>query len=373
MVSVARLWKSYAALALPALSGFLELGSVIYSAVNFDQVWAPFVALASFQLGQFGARLFLTGRSASKLFILILSLALVSQIVLRMEDPLAFAMTVALYSLQLNLLHRQPQDPVESGTAKRGARVCGFALALTCLGAPGVLCVLACIWTLALVTESMRSPDVKDCASERVGWRSSVGQTGSFLWHQVQYFLCYCAVVVALMGSMHPIVAIAVFVSGWLSYIAMPRLIAPKNLVLAHCLGHGVLALIMLSMMLLDPAGPFWSLLWVLGGFAAGTVNFLKRHLIAERGVPKARLGYAEDIGHVVGAGTACLWVAMMLPASGLLGLAALSAALAALLAGISVSGSESDSTKGLKALRRPEDGLKNNACADSNSAIEGR
>ena len=347
MVSVTRLWMKHAAVVLAALSGSLELGSVVYAALHYEQVWAPFLVLASFQLGQFGARLVLSGQPSSRLFVSILALAIVLQIVLRLADPLAFAITVALYSLKLNLLSRQFQYPAGSGTAKRGARVCGFALAAICLGAPGMLCVLACIWTLALVAESTGRSNEKDGAPERMGWNTLIGLTGSFLWHQVHYFLYYCAVVVGLVGAMHPIVAMVVFVFGWLSYIAMPHLIAPKKPVMSFCLGHGALVLILLSMMFLNPAAPVWSLLWILGGFAAGTVNFLKRHLIAVPGAPKAQLAYTEDIGHVVGAGTACLWVTLLFPVYGLFGLAALSAASATLLAGISSRRSENVSTEG--------------------------
>ena len=319
--------------ALSFLSGMFEIGVVFRGWAGQQGLLFPFCLALAYQLGTLAPYPINTGRVTS-LMLGVVAIATLAALVLTTSLATWWLLPLVTMTSAATNLGRVALGKAEiSTTLKRCARVAGF------LCAPILISDLALCASVSLAVGLMSFPVVRNYARINPGELSDrpLGarrqfMTAALFFHQIHYF-SYCTAIVVMLFSNHtPFLAVAIFIGGWISYIASPHIIGskfePERVAL---LGHAILTAVLYGLASAEPNSPAWYILWFLTGPFGGTIVYLTKYARRSHRYNEVALASVENLGHCVGSAIAVAWVAYLLPVSGLLIVASIFALLTAI------------------------------------------
>jgi hypothetical protein len=288
-------WYSIGYLLLSLLSGFLELGIIIYAFRQGMPLVAILLLGVAYQAGALFRRpvelppwqyIFATGLG--------FMLGLVNH-----ESIALLVLTVLLLSIGLQggreLILKKTQV---STFAKRVSRVAGFALS----GFFDLRFLLA-VAIVAFTTMLLLRKGLTGVTAPFLHRNWHAGLLGvTMLIHQSHYF-SYAYFIPFLLLYIHnvsaPLVGL-IFCIGWISYSITPFIFAKQSLVRSFLFGHILATLTLFT--IFGFFQNFWILIlaWFLSGFGGGTVfclRELERNLVSG----KPDLDLWENFGHILG------------------------------------------------------------------------
>lgn len=283
-------------LTLSLLSGFVELGAVIFVIrEELPLFYVPLMGLAY----QLGALFREPVELAPWQYYLMLVLSVLSAI-FASHSPVLLFLTVFLLSVGIQGIRGMLSKMQESSTfVKRVFRVVGFA----CSGLFSWYGLLL-VPIIAVAITAVLARDLKGSKKLSIPRTLSIGPLGWIMMvHQSHYF-SYAYIIPLLMVNYHAVdsrVAGLLFCIGWLSYIFSRKVFGETRLIRNFALGH-VLASTTLAGIFLFFTDSIAVLLflWFLTGFGGGTVYCL-RQLRAESRTDKSDMDVWENVGHILG------------------------------------------------------------------------
>lgn len=206
---------------------------------------------------------------------------------------------------------------------KRLFRVLGFGTALF-YGIDPEICVMSTSILMVLTEFFIR----KYIESEKYCALNGMHINRTMLFHQIHYFVyAYSMIGLACGLVQYNEFSVIYFVASWLTYLMTEPIL--KRFGHRKCLwyltvGHVMLAALLIFTSYAAVKGSIlFFLLWILSGFGGGTV-FCIKPVEQERGgnISAESWTLSENLGHVLGSLTACIWVgfgmeAALLPAVG--------------------------------------------------------
>jgi len=289
-------WNRLTYLFLSFISGFVELGTVIYLIQTDQPLYLIALAGIAYQCGVLFREPFML--SLKQYF---LSLVLSATLVPLIPKSNAFLL-ISIFFLSVGI---QGMRGIASETEhismflKRSFRIAGFALSgLMTLNAIPYVIFSTLISTIPIVVYAKHRPITKFYFSSKI---SQLGMVMAI--HQAHYF-CYAYLIPATLITSYGITSPysgLLFCIGWVGYLYAEKIFGLSNLVRTFLIGHALagsaLALIYFTQgynLLL------FLLLWLLTGFGGGTVYCLRKlHSLA---IPDSSdLESSENIGHTIG------------------------------------------------------------------------
>lgn len=315
------------ALALASAASLLELGPIVESLRQGAGVMPALLAGLAYQIGNVAPRFFTLGQHRVVGAAVVFGAVAVAT---AQTGSLLWLVGISTLSWALQDVRRSVSvgsgSVVLSTARKRVARVVGFIAASMM---PFQLLLLAVCAALAAATPLI-------FAVSKAGQVGGEGFGNRLEWimiiHQTHYFAYAYAVPLLLANNAlggTPLVGIW-FACGWISYLSAEHLWRRWKPTLAFVAGHLMLAIV-LSLLSGFSNHPYAALaLWIASGFGGGTVYCLSL-LHKQADLIHARLEFAEDVGHVLGAAVAIAGISLFdLKADALPGLGAAFAAIAA-------------------------------------------
>jgi hypothetical protein len=294
----------------------LELGVIVRTAADSPSLLAPFALALAYQLGNLVPVPVPVGRSG---FAAMVGAVVALVGIISAEMPVwGLCLTVALVSALINSARQALGKTAISTTLKRGFRIvgfllCGFALVDAVLSA---VLVGAALIAGAILWQHDKPPRP---AGHAVRVTGAGTMAAALVLHQMHYFSYCTLVLVVLVQGVGPAWAAPLFVAGWVSYVSVPHLVGDRLPAGPLVIGaHLALAGVLMALALVPPTSPIWVLLWVATGLFGGTVVYLTGLAEARFGFTARSLAAHENLGHMLGAALALLWVASGLQAQGL-------------------------------------------------------
>lgn len=278
------------------ISGFLELGAVIYAIRSAQPLYLVAVMGLAYQLGALVKGPFKLGAWQ---YCAILAASLVIAFFSQSSPSLLF-LAVMLLSVGIQGVREILSKLGKVSTpVKRLSRVAGFA----CSGLFSPQCLPAMAGLSLLVTVLLGEQAEQVCRTNRewgfrptpLGWLMTI--------HQSHYF-SYAYVIPVLLVCGHGVdskVAGFLFCIGWFSYILAQKVFGERALVFTFAAGHVLASLCLLGLFLwYDQSLLVVLALWFLTGFGGGTVYCLRR-LSEKSTTDKSDLDQWENLGHILG------------------------------------------------------------------------
>lgn len=275
---------------LSTITGFVEVGAVIYAMQQGFSVVQILLLVLAYQVGCF----FPTNISVKKIWILILGILAVTFSVTFYLIPSfgSFLSTVLFLSPCLQMA-RSLQKRKVSTAQKRLFRIIGFGLSplLSPLALMGVS-----ITTLIVVI------------SQKSEFRNSISlpklrpQYFIMVVHQMHYFsYAYIMLIVAgKMDNYHGFLTALFFVLSWLTYTSAQYIFNEKKYY-TYLIGGHIFLIFVISGIALTTSGALKIVLWILTGFGGGTVFCIKEILKKKHGYDNYVLESSENYGHILG------------------------------------------------------------------------
>jgi len=274
-----------------SITGFIELGSIIYSiriGLSINQILL--IALA-YQLGCF----FPTNIQISKTFTIltsIISIFLFIYISFFKFDYLVFWIATFFISANLQILRSFQKATISTGL-KRIFRIIGFSLSpFYFLPIIGLFCILL---SLSLIFNN-------NSLQNKINFYKLRIQEIIMVSHQMHYFSYsyFVIIIIMLVGNYNAFYASISFVLGWITYTLVSYILKKEKFLLYFIGGHVFLMLVLLAMSQIDYVS-VKILLWVITGFGGGTVFCIEKLLNSNNDLKKEPLEFSENIGHVLG------------------------------------------------------------------------
>lgn len=295
---------------LDFISGFMEIGSVLYGLSNFG-IAGAFCGALCYQAGNIVPSPFNPSAKASRIFA-IAGLALATAAIF---NPLFYFAAMPLISMSLQsarAIYKKlpssgenvPEDKYFAKMLKRICRVLGFALGFCLNPCLLAICAAAVIFALFKENGNEKSAFKKPCMNVL----SSV-----LVLHEIHYFVyCYSAMLIVYLSFQSIMWASLAFAASWLSYVFCPNIYQKINFFskIGHkrtfVIAHFILCLVLAGMCFcLSRENPTFLILagalWLLTG-VFGTTEFCIEELARKNGTyDKNSHNSAENIGHILG------------------------------------------------------------------------
>ena len=301
---------------LNVISGFLEVGSVLFGMKHFGIAGALAGALC-YQIGNIVPNPFGISKRLCISFLLLAALGMVFGIVCPIFVLAAMpfltmvlqsvrggyknaALSEERNSLQTTILYNAKPD--RNKEVKRFVRILGFAVGFGLNAFTGLVC------TILVFLETVRRQTDEEIEFE---WPHFNRFDWILVLHEMHYFVyCYSMVIYVYVHRGIVIAAIAFFIS-WLLYVFAPRIYAKldyklNNYRLTFLIGHSVLTLL-LVLLFIVPTFEGKIMVWFLTGIG-GTTEYCIGRLEKQYGnYAKHNHNCAENLGHILGVLTCIL------------------------------------------------------------------
>ncbi|MBQ8798689.1 MAG: hypothetical protein IJZ55_03875 [Lachnospiraceae bacterium] len=291
---------------LNIISGFLEVGSVVYGMKHFG-IYGALIGALCYQLGNLVPSPFTISKRLCNVFMVIAAMGLV--VGLHTEEAVLFSVPFlaavlqnirSSYKVNINKNDRSADDAknVRFGKEKkRFVRIIGFVFGFLLNSLTGLLC---CVIVGFLVNKSEQSSKNK---MQRMKFNVF---DYVLLFHEIHYFVyCYCMIAIAY-ESFGSVMACVMFLMSWLLYVFSPRAYTQieklfhGNYIKTFVLGHLVLITILIVI-----AGhtelPVKLVFWMLTGIGGTTEYCIERIEKQKNMYEKDAHTAAENLGHVGG------------------------------------------------------------------------
>lgn len=292
------------------LSGALELGVVAKTVLSGKGLVMAFGLALAVQFGPLLPDLLRRWRIGVAMLAPCVAASVVLVLTISEFNLWILAVTVTIASACLSVSRDALHAVHLSTTAKRVARVVGFFTAPLLVHDVFFALVLLLIAIIGVVSIG-REYALNEISKSPMPDKSSLLTIDlALISHQIHYFSYATLVFITLLDQFQPLIAISMFVVGWVSYILLPRLLGARpNAFTIAVVGHIILAAVLAGMAVSEGGGVLWLILWVATGFCAGTVVYLTDFAQAAYGYTKPRLSFLENLGHCLGACAAFLIV----------------------------------------------------------------
>jgi hypothetical protein len=276
---------------LSTVSGLVELG-LVFIALAHDLPLDQVAALGlSYQLGNLVPNPLVLGTRA-RLVVAFTAVAASAAALDSLGIVPLFA-TGATLGAVIQSLRRLSKDSV-STTMKRAFRILGFVLA------PAMTVAALLAVSVALLLASLASRETAQptrLRRPRLGFLTLV-----MVVHQVHYFsyVYFIVPVVLIAARGQPLAAGVYFAMGWITYTSTAHLLRGTRYVRYFIAGHLGLTCVLLAIACSHSPAVI-TVLWVITGFGGGTVFCLERIAEQSHELSKPDLGFAENLGHIVG------------------------------------------------------------------------
>jgi len=274
------------------LTGFLEIGSVIYAIrVHLTVNQVLFLVLA-YQVGCFFPN---NIQFSKKLFYIISFVGFCMYLYISIIFPNYYLLWLATLftSICLQTLRSFQKSSVSTGL-KRTFRIIGFGLApffsLPAMSFLSLILIFFLIFNKNILSTKIKFYKLK--LSELI-----------MVTHQMHYFSYSYLIllIIMLIGKFSAYYACLSFVLGWITYAMLPYLLKNINKhQLIFVAGHIYLALVLIFMSFTNSI-EFKILLWIITGFGGGTVYCIEKIYASYNDLNKGALEFSENIGHVLG------------------------------------------------------------------------
>lgn len=285
-------FRTFIFLVLSLLSGFFEIGGVLWAIREGKEVYIIIGIGLLYQLGN----LVPVPIKINKVLSIIFSIISFGAGILMCIDPekeMLIMFIMCFNACVIQHLRSLMKDKVGT-TIKRVFRVLGFLIApffsiLTCVICTALLLIVACIG------QSGEKPTLVPCKVRSINV--------IMIFHQMHYFGYVYFMLIILnkyVTLSDNFILSVIFVIGWITYLIVPHILKGKNYVKYFICGHILLALILLGL------SAFYNLkiaaiLWMLTGFGGGTVFCIKK-INDDFGISgKNDIILSENIGHIGG------------------------------------------------------------------------
>ncbi len=295
-------------LLLNGLSGFVELGAIIYVACSSQPLYyIPIMGLAY----QTGALFREPIELATWHYYIALFLAMLLA-VFSLEYPLSLFMAVFMLSVGI-----QGSRGIISGhgsvstLTKRISRIAGFAFS-------GLFSthILIIIVGIVLLIYHFIAKETKVAQKTSIRQNLKPQPLGLVMMiHQSHYFTyAYIIPLIIIYHEVNPRIVGLLFCIGWLSYVFSQKVFGEKKLAHSFAIGHVFAAITLAGLFFFARISVILLLLlWFLTGFGGGTVYCLRK-LRQNSLTDKSDLDSWENIGHVLGV-IICLLVLLIMKA----------------------------------------------------------
>lgn len=282
------------------LSGFLELGCIIFFIVAHENIILVLLAGLSYQLGNLAAS---TIGLSKKTTIVIVFLSVTSLIVYQRTGITVFYfVAIAFASIALQKMRRLIVLIIGSERvstfSKRTVRIAGFLIAGF---ASGTTILIACLGIL-VITCFIATQHAKVWADSLAVHKVKMNTLSSIMIiHQSHYFsYAYWIPILFIYKLGIPYYLIGpFFILGWLSYIFSEKLFGGFNEIKVFILGHLTVAISLIILGMFNNILHIVMIAWFISGLGGGTVFCLKR--LNKTSSKPTDLEIWEDVGHVSG------------------------------------------------------------------------
>jgi len=309
---------------LSAITGFVEVGTVIYAMQQGFSVVQILLLVLAYQVGCF----FPTNISIKKIWLIILGIItlVLSAVFCVIPSYMIFLAAVLTLSPCLQIT-RSLQKSKVSTAQKRLFRIIGFSLS-PLLSPFTLLGVSAVTFIIALIQKSN--------FKNKITFPKLSSQYFVMFAHQMHYF-SYAYIVLMIVGSLdnyNGFLTALFFVLSWITYTSAQYIFRGKKYYTYLIAGHLFLVLV-ISGIALTTSDPIKIVLWILTGFGGGTVFCIKEILKGKRMHDNHTLESSENYGHVLGVSCSIILFILFNSINASIYFAAICAATTAILARI--------------------------------------
>lgn len=278
-------------LLLSAITGLVEVGSVLYAILQGYSVVQILAIVLAYQIGCFFPKNISLKRSL--LFVLCV-FSILSNIAFyfNIDNWWLLAFSILFLSPCIQSLRSVLKSSINVGI-KRGFRIVGFAFAP--LFSVYSLLIISLLCLVFLIDYNQNN--INGFNFVPLKWPYMI-----MIVHQIHYF-SYTYIVLFIIRTFdmyYGWLTSFIFVLGWITYTAVPYVLRKRKYTIYLISGHIFLFFIILSMALTQSSWLF-SILWILTGFGGGTVFCIKEILKKNNCYEETMLETAENYGHVLG------------------------------------------------------------------------
>ena len=275
---------------LSAITGFVEVGAVIYAMQQGFSVVQFLLLVLAYQVGCF----FPTNISVKKMWLIILGTITLALSVALYTIPsfMLFLATVLTLSPCLQMA-RSLQKSKVSTAQKRVFRIIGFSLSP--LLSPFTLVVVSAATFIIIMIQ-------KSDFQYRITLPKLRKQYFIMVVHQMHYF-SYAYILLIIAGKLdnyNGFFTALFFVLSWITYTSAQYIFQGKKYYTYLISGH-IFLVFVISGIALTTSDPMKIILWILTGFGGGTVFCIKEILKNNRGYDSHIFESSENYGHVLG------------------------------------------------------------------------
>lgn len=270
------------------LSGIIEFGIVYYAYKNNLPIPVLIGIGCAYQFGNI-----IRNFNIKKLGLMVNILVLISIFFI---ESLAFKLITLAFIISWNLqMTRDVFKSRSNTTLKRCFRILGFA-SIFFINYKLILFIF--VFSIIMLLIKYDEIAIENQINLKISNSDLI-----MLTHQLHYFsYCYIVFVLLLDFNMPKILAILIFVLGWITYTSTQKILNSNMNINNAIIAHFLLALTLILLGIFHNSSFWASVFWIITGFFGGTVYILKNYLNVNCYISNSHINYIEDLGHIIGA-----------------------------------------------------------------------
>lgn len=281
----------YPFLLFSCVSGFLEIGCIIFAIQHSFPIYQILLLAIAYQLGSF----FTKNIRISFKIIVLLNIIAIGCYYFQSEVSINFFLLwvgILSFSVCLQAV-RGPNKALINTGEKRIFRIIGFALApLFSLQIMTILSML--VFIVAFFSRRL--------FLSRLELDKIIFQDYIMIFHQMHYFsYSYFVLIIAITKTGFSSFSTSLlFALGWITYAITPYFANKRHYIVYFFSGH-IFLLLVLVLMGITNNYHYKILLWIITGFGGGTVFCIEKILELKSRLREKASELSENIGHVLG------------------------------------------------------------------------